>query len=398
MAKISLSLPPFSPDYSGAGAVLFDLNTVTAIHDGGGCNGNYAMHDEPRWFGSQKGIYSSLLREMDVILGDDEKLINKMCEASDDLNPDLIAIISSPVPDLIGSDMEGIALAIENKTHIPAIGIDTNGIDYYPIGAYKAAKKLIDKFAPKEIFQGDKSKTINIIGALTMDYGDGDDLQLLQKHLESLGYKINIVFPYGYNMDELKRINEAGVNLAISSFGVRVCTYLNKKYKTPFLVGFPVGISQLNRMDYLLDKLLTNDDFYTEKKEQFSLYEGPEEDASVATKVLILGDQVISNSIRYALREDYMSDSQISVGCIYDYISDLAEKQDSHLKSEKEIRSAMNDGYSLIIADPFFEPLINVLNRPNIKFVSFSQFATSGKLRLKDRGTIFGSNFEKVIS
>ena len=45
MAKLSLWIPPFSPDYSGAAAVLFDLKTVTAMHDASGCTGTYTGYD-----------------------------------------------------------------------------------------------------------------------------------------------------------------------------------------------------------------------------------------------------------------------------------------------------------------------------------------------------------------
>lgn len=69
MARLSLWLPPFSPDYSGASAVLFDLKTVTAMHDASGCTGNYTGYDDPRWYGSHSGIFCSGLRQIDAVLG-----------------------------------------------------------------------------------------------------------------------------------------------------------------------------------------------------------------------------------------------------------------------------------------------------------------------------------------
>ena len=48
MAVLSIYLSPFAPDYSGVSSVLFDLHTVTAMHDASGCTGNYTGYDEPK--------------------------------------------------------------------------------------------------------------------------------------------------------------------------------------------------------------------------------------------------------------------------------------------------------------------------------------------------------------
>ena len=85
MAKFSMWLPPFSPDYSGAVSVLFDLKTVTAMHDASGCTGNYTGYDEARWYGSKSAVFCSGLRSIDAILGNDDKLIKKMKAAAKDM-------------------------------------------------------------------------------------------------------------------------------------------------------------------------------------------------------------------------------------------------------------------------------------------------------------------------
>ena len=42
-------LSPFSPDQSGAVAVLYELGGIIVILDAGGCAGNICGFDEPRW-------------------------------------------------------------------------------------------------------------------------------------------------------------------------------------------------------------------------------------------------------------------------------------------------------------------------------------------------------------
>ena len=165
MASFSMYLPPFSPDYSGVSSVLFDLKTVTAMHDASGCTGNYTGYDEPRWYGSHSAIYCSGLREIDAVLGDDEKLIKKMIAAAEDLNPDLLALVGSPVPMVVGSDLAGIAAELEQRTGIPSFGFDTTGTAYYDKGAALAVAALLERFAPvTETIPG----TVNLVGATPM--------------------------------------------------------------------------------------------------------------------------------------------------------------------------------------------------------------------------------------
>ena len=76
-------LSPFAPDQSGATAVLCELDGLTIIIDAGGCAGNICGFDEPRWFDKRSAIFSAGLRDMDAILGRDDRLIakiNRICD------------------------------------------------------------------------------------------------------------------------------------------------------------------------------------------------------------------------------------------------------------------------------------------------------------------------------
>ena len=70
-------LSPFAPDISGAVSVLFELGGLIVICDAGGCTGNTCGFDEPRWYTKSSAIYSAGLRDLDAILGRDEKLLDK---------------------------------------------------------------------------------------------------------------------------------------------------------------------------------------------------------------------------------------------------------------------------------------------------------------------------------
>lgn len=92
-------ISPFAPDDSGAAAVLYGLNGIVVICDAGGCAGNICGFDEPRWFsGKKSAVFSAGLRDMDAILGRDDRLVDKLCQAAETIDADFAAIVGTPVP------------------------------------------------------------------------------------------------------------------------------------------------------------------------------------------------------------------------------------------------------------------------------------------------------------
>ena len=75
MKSLLKHLSPFAPDQSGAVSALFEFGGLIAICDAGGCTGNICGFDEPRWFTRPGAVFSAGLRDMDAILGRDDKLV-----------------------------------------------------------------------------------------------------------------------------------------------------------------------------------------------------------------------------------------------------------------------------------------------------------------------------------
>ncbi|MCI8511692.1 MAG: oxidoreductase [Lachnospiraceae bacterium] len=393
MARLSLWIPPFSPDYSGAAAVLFDLKTVTAMHDGSGCTGNYTSYDEPRWYGSKAGIFCSGLRRIDAILGDDEKLMKKMTAAAADLKPDILALIGSPVPMVIGADLKGIAAELEERTGLPSFGFDTTGTAYYDQGAYLAGTALMDRFTkpPKSGRQTDRHQ-VNILGALPMDFGNGENVEALREILEKNGWEIGLTFAMGYTLDELANAAEADVNLAVSRFGYRMAVYMEQKFDIPFVCGFPAGELQEKR---LLAALQKTAEMGTSTVLKDRCPGAAHEKVSEGKKetFLILGEEVMANAIRNVLEEHFTGCNAV-VGCLFGREQALARDCDLELKTERQIKEAMNsDEYKTVIADPFLEPLLEEGSKKS--FMPLAQYAVSSKLGEQEAAVLAGGRFEQ---
>ena len=74
------------------------------ICDAGGCTGNVCGFDEPRWFEQKSAIFSAGLRDMDAILGRDDRLVAKLADVVQKIDATFVAVIGTPVPAVIATD------------------------------------------------------------------------------------------------------------------------------------------------------------------------------------------------------------------------------------------------------------------------------------------------------
>ena len=128
-------IPIYTADVSGVCSALYELGGMTVMHDPSGCNSTYNTHDEIRWYDEDSLIFISGLTEIDAIMGNDEKFIHDIEEAASELKPRFIALASSPIPYMNGTDFPAIAEVTEQDTGIPTFAVPTNGMHDYVRGA-----------------------------------------------------------------------------------------------------------------------------------------------------------------------------------------------------------------------------------------------------------------------
>ena len=99
-------------------SVLYEFGGIIVICDAGGCTGNICGFDEPRWFESKSALFSAGLRDMDAILGRDDRLVAKLADAVTKLDAKFAAIIGTPVPAVIGTDYHALKRMTEKKVDL----------------------------------------------------------------------------------------------------------------------------------------------------------------------------------------------------------------------------------------------------------------------------------------
>lgn len=350
-------LTPFAPDQSGAASVFYELGGILVICDAGGCTGNVCGFDEPRWFGERSAIFSAGLRDMDAILGRDDRLVAKLTDAAEKIDANFAAVIGTPVPAVIATDYRALQRMCEKKTNLPILTVDTNGMELYDVGEEKAWLTLFKTFAGKDVAsqkeaseEDDSSKKMKI-GVLGLTPHDVSDLNIEEKFRKSENENTHYIC-YGMRagIDKVKTAGSADKNLVVAPAALETAKYLEKEFGTPYEVGYP-----------FVDELIPELD-----------YDGK--------KILIIHQQVIANAIRQEIRtRSDEQNTEVTVASWFMMKSELSEEEDLSLKEEMDYcKLVQNGNYDMVFADENMRGLV-----PGFKgtFVNVRHFAVSGKLQ-----------------
>jgi hypothetical protein len=363
------------------------MEGMSIIHDASGCTGNYTGFDEPRWYDNQQLVFCSGLREMDAVLGDDDKLIQKIIQAAKDLKPQFITVLGSPVPMVIGSDLEGIAKEIEYLTGIPTLGFNTTGLQYYDHGISEAYLKVAKTFLthrPKAV-----PDSVNLLGVTPLDFSIHQNIEDLQLFFEDNGYTVNACWSMGCNLETIKQTTRADCNVVVSASALKLAKYLEKNFQMPYSVGLPVGKSGEEHMLKQLKERKMTHELSREEKCEIPKCETPE------GQTLIIGEQVLSNSIRDVLRSEY-GKSGIDVATFFMFYKELAQKNDFNIENEMQLINLFKKQYyTTIIGDPLIKALLP--KDSQVRFIELPHVAVSSKLYWQQPTHIIGNKIYQIL-
>ena len=360
-------ISPFAPDQSGATAVLFSLGGIIVICDAGGCAGNICGFDEPRWFTEKSAVFSAGLRDIDAILGRDERLVQKLEEAVKFIDAKFAAIIGTPVPAVIGTDFRALGQMAEKRLGIPILALDTTGIGLYDEGEEKAYIGLFSAFTSDKF---EKKFDVGVLGATPLNLPDKNYAGKLKELIEKK-YGKAALFSGENGIDEARNAGGAKLNVAVSVSGIKAAEYLQQRFDTPYIVEFPIEESHLaprtSHLESKIDERRVADD----------------------ARTLIIHQQVLANSVRELLEA---RGETADVAVWFKLHAKYARENDVRLSEEDELPRLLSERhYTKIVADPIF------LRCPAVRrleFVPLCHYACSGELyaasALENFGKIIG--------
>ena len=324
--------------------MLFELGGIVVICDAGGCTGNVCGFDEPRWFEQKSAIFSAGLRDMDAILGRDDRLVAKLADVVQKIDATFVAVIGTPVPAVIATDYLALKRMSEKKIKLPILTVDTDGMELYDKGEEKAFLELFKIFAIEK-YQPEEDR----IGILGMTPQDVSDLKAADKMRELFQQKYDqqaVCYGMGDGLEEIKKASSASKNIVVSPAALVAAQYLEKTFGTPYEISYPLAGELIPEMDY------------------------------TGKKILVVHQQVIADSIRRELKA--RGAEIVQVADWFMMKKELREEGDVFLRDEDDYIEVVENGdFDIIFADECMKRMVPEFGGI---FVNTRHFAVSGKL------------------
>lgn len=365
-------IPIYTSDVSGVCSALYELGGMVVIHDPSGCNSTYNTHDEIRWYNQDSLIFISGLTEIDAVMGNDEKFLSDIKEAAGELHPKFIALVSSPIPFMNGTDFPALAKVLETETGIPAFAVPTNGMHDYVYGAGKALEEIARRFVPEQMEDRNGSeRTVNLLGATPLDFGPISKVEELKKNLEQYGWKTISTWAMGDSLEDLAQAGKAEMNLVISSVGLRAAKMLKEKYGTPYVIGTPYK-EYAERISEALEKRIQIPAIEDRRRENL---QGTGNSEKIIT---LIGEPVTIGSLAAIIERRYHYKTRIL--CPLENAEGLLGEHDLKICGEEEMENALKNA-QIVVADPLYRPICPI----ECEFYERAHIAFSGRMFLKNK-------------
>ncbi len=204
---------------------------------------------------------STNLDESDVIGGGEQKLREAVLFADREYRPEIIVVVSSCVPALVGDDVDAILENLQSetaatltacscegfKTKVMATAYDAayNGIMKGITGPYGEWRKLTESEQEQADRQRLVSRTVNVFNVGSMSRADELELQRL---LNAIGLTVRFLPCYA-QPDDFRRGLEAALNVSVcGTHDDYYLKYLKEEFGIPFLIDtIPIGRKNVAR-------------------------------------------------------------------------------------------------------------------------------------------------------
>ena len=369
--EIQHIVPPITSDYSGACSVLYGENILKILISPNGCKTPVAYDEIGNIDYSLQ--YSTSLNELEIVTGEIKGLKDNIKEIiSQNPKIELIAIISTVVPQIIGMDLETIVENIEETLDIPCVFINTNSFENY----YSGISLTLNSLAKKFMLENKKIKnTVNIIGYSPLTFGKIEKLEELFSLIKNLDLSILTVFSDNLSLEKIKNSTSAELNLVLSYEGLTLAKYMEKEFSIPYLIINVVSKYGIENTENILKNYFykTNNSFENlEKKDKLD-----------NRKVMIIASPFMAINIAESLRKDFSFDNILALSLIkesrkfkkIEYLEFL-----NIVNTEEDLKEKIKEYKpDILISDPVYKNLIN----DGLTFIPLLHYGYSTRLYLE---------------
>lgn len=425
MRQVAGLISTYSSDEFGVCSALFELGGMVVMHDASGCNSTYTTHDEPRWYEMDSMVYISAISEAEAIMGDDDKFIRDLVETAGELHPAFIALVGAPIPYMIGTDLDAIAMIVEQETGIPCFGFQANGMHDYTVGVSMAMKRMVEAFAGErlagaadgEAFAGNAEVSggnaadgvdlrqigqrnqrtgqtaVNIIGATPLDFSVNGSIASIRQWITDNDMIPGVCLSMGCEIEELKKLKDADVNLVVSGGGLAAARVLEERFGTPYVTGVPFGETFSVRLAAMLKQAAAARVSYSDFREPLS-QAAEEKDSELQTtgnpeeiRAVIIGESVFCTSLAAAIELD--TGIPVRVLCPLEEEDCLLRPGDRKTPEEDDLSREIGKA-DVVIGDPLYRSLTE-----GQRFYDLPHEAFSGRIYDRVSPNLIAKKIEK---
>ncbi|MDD5187095.1 MAG: nitrogenase component 1 [Methanoregula sp.] len=228
-------------------------DAVTVVHGPAGCtHHNFSLfhatsldNDAP----VIPNLVSTGLSETDIIFGG-EPALDRTLDSVLPSNPGVIFVLSTCVVDTIGDD---IAMVCGKERGVPVVPVPTAGFigGTFEDGVNKALIALAGMAEGSRGTNARRAGTLdpvnhpvsaNIIGEKNLEYELVENYTEVNRLLSAIGCPVNCRFVHDLTSARIATLGDAQVNILRDPALVPVGEYLKKRFKTPYIRSFPIGL------------------------------------------------------------------------------------------------------------------------------------------------------------
>jgi nitrogenase molybdenum-iron protein alpha chain len=204
---------------------------------------------------------STNLKESDVIGGGELKLRETIEYADREFRPEIIFVVSTCAPNIIGDDVEEIVRKTQESAAAHVVSLHCPGFKSRVVAsAYDTFYHGLLRHLPLEpepwrdfvpraanepndmgqiMYEHAKARTVNLWNATSIGPADEDELVRL---LGALGLRTRVFAEYS-SADEFRQISQAALNVSMCNVhDDYMLSFLEEKFGTPYVIaGMPIG-------------------------------------------------------------------------------------------------------------------------------------------------------------
>jgi nitrogenase molybdenum-iron protein alpha/beta subunit len=234
---------------TGALAVTTSVrDSITIIHGPDGCaHHNFSLLHATLLDNECMAIprvLSSHLSESEVIFGGEKALSNAIHHAAEE-KPGIIFVLSTCITEMIGDDAAGVC----GNAEIPVYLIPTSGFlgGNFETGFSNAlialSKNVVKETCSEAGNNTGNSSSINLIGEKNLEFEVEQNYDEVTRLISLLGLKVNVRFVHDVSVSDLQHLPRGSLNVLREPALKNVGEHLFKRFGTPYIRSFPIGIT-----------------------------------------------------------------------------------------------------------------------------------------------------------